>query len=285
MIILTGAGGFIGSVILKHLNDRGITDIVIIDDLPNPVQYKNLINKKFLKLMSTQDDLSFIQHADFVIHFGANANTIETDWSRIYKENVLSTRRHFEFSKKIGAKFIFASSAAVYGDTNGPLNQYAFSKLISERELEDSVILRLFNVYGPNEYHKQRMSSTIFHWFNQLKANGHLKLFEESKISFRDFIYVDDVAEIVCRCLNNFVPGTYDIGTKICTDFETIANICIEAYGEGEKIYIPMPDDLKDQYQFHTQAKNNTLIGDYGFVCVREGIQKYFYYLKENLRS
>lgn len=258
--------------------------IIIIDDLIEPTQFKNLIGKKFIKILSTVDDLSDIEYIDFVVHFGANANTLESNWSKIYKENVLSTRKYYELAQKKAAKFIFASSAAVYGNNNIPLNQYAFSKLLSETELKDAMILRLFNVYGCNEYHKNRMASTVFHWFNQLKNNGCLKLFDNSKDAFRDFIHVEDVAAIVCRCLDEFQPGIYDVGTTESINFETVSDKCLEIFGKGKKEYIEMPNDLVSQYQFFTKARSNILTSNHKFISIHDGIEKYFSQLKLDKR-
>ena len=153
MIVLTGAAGFIGSVILGYLNKQGITDVVIVDDFKLPVQYKNLLGKEYRAFCTSISDLPK-EKIEAVIHFGANSSTLEQNWSSIYDTNVRSTRRWAEFAQENNAKFIFASSAAVYGNGNGPLNLYGFSKLNSEKELKNQVVLRLFNVYGPNEYHK-----------------------------------------------------------------------------------------------------------------------------------
>ena len=182
MIILTGAGGFIGSVMLKYLNKNKITDIILFDDLAQPDQYKNLIGAKFKTIYPhTIYEKVNINPRDIsaVIHLGANSNTLEKDWLSIYKTNVQSTRIWNEFCNSNNIPFIFASSAAVYGNGNGPLNHYAFSKQVSEQEI-NAVVLRFFNVYGPNEYHKGRMASTILHWFNEIDQNSTLKIFEGS---------------------------------------------------------------------------------------------------------
>ena len=175
MIVLTGAGGFIGSVILGYLNSQGIEDIVLFDDLPVGDQFKNLIGKRFISLYSINDVIQNISAIDAVVHFGANSSTLETDWSKVYQTNVLSTRIWNTICMEKNIPFIFASTAAVYGNGPGPLNHYAFSKMISENEITGA-ILRLFNVYGPNEFHKGRMASVIFHAFNQIQKTGKMKL-------------------------------------------------------------------------------------------------------------
>jgi ADP-L-glycero-D-manno-heptose 6-epimerase len=276
MIALTGAGGFIGSVVLGYLNQQGITDIVLFDDLPTDDQYKNLVGKKYISLHSTEEIFHSPDDVECVIHIGANSNTLERDWSSLYKTNVLSTRKWNQFCIRNDIPFIFTSSAAVYGNGNGPLNQYAFSKLTSETEI-DGVILRLFNVYGPNEYHKGRMASTLYHWYNQTEIN----LFNNSVNYIRDFIYVEDVAKVIYYFIQNYKPGTYDVGTGQGVSFDTVADIV----GKSKK-YIDMPNDLKSQYQTNTCADLTRLI-ESGFDVsslrsVELGIPEYYKYLKTN---
>jgi ADP-L-glycero-D-manno-heptose 6-epimerase len=285
MIALTGAGGFIGSVILGYLNKQGITDVYLFDDLPTGDQFKNLIGKRYLGLHSTKEMVADIKDFDCVIHFGANSSTLERDWSSIYQTNVLSTRRWHDLCRDQDKQFIFASSAAVYGNGNGPLNHYAFSKLASEQEITNGVILRLFNVYGPNEYHKGRMASTPFHWYNQLAETKQLKIFENSDLYTRDFIYVEDVARTVYHFLNNYKEGVYDLGTGNATSFSYVATQCL-MNKDGDRVEIPMPEDLKAQYQKSTCASTEYLesagVDVKGFVTVQEGIKEYFNYLSLN---
>ena len=287
MIVLTGAGGFIGSVVLGYLNSQQITDILIVDDLPYENQYKNLIGKQYKRLLSI-DDVDFInENITGVIHIGANSNTLEKNWSSIYASNINSTRKWNTFCKERNIPFIFTSSAAVYGNGRGPMNQYAFSKLLSENEI-DGVILRLFNVYGPNEYHKGRMASSILHWFEQLNKTGEIKIFENSKNYFRDFIWVEDVAKTIYHFMyNNYQPGIYDLGSGNRVDFETIADTIIDHTGSGTKKFIDMPADLKNQYQINTLADTNSLVSSgvnvENFIQINAGIEKYIKYLS-NMR-
>jgi ADP-L-glycero-D-manno-heptose 6-epimerase len=284
MIALTGAGGFIGSVILGYLNKQGIKDVYLFDDLPEGDQYRNLIGKKYLGLHSTKEIVTDIRDFDCVIHFGANSSTLERDWASIYETNVLSTRQWHDLCRENNTKFIFASSAAVYGNGQGPLNHYAFSKLASEQEITNGVVLRLFNVYGPNEYHKGRMASTVYHWFNQLRETSQIKIFENSKNYQRDFIYVEDVARTVYHFLNNYKEGIYDLGTGNSVDFESLANIVIEECGQGTKELVAMPADLKSQYQTSTKADIEYLkeagVDVDTFLEPWEGIREYIKYLK-----
>lgn len=288
MIALTGAGGFIGSVVLGYLNKQGIDDIVLFDDLPYGEQFKNLVGKRYISLHSTDEMFEDFSQISAVIHIGANSSTLERDWTSIYKTNVLSTRAWSEMCRRNRIPFIFTSSAAVYGNGAGPLNHYAFSKHVSENEV-DGVILRLFNVYGPNEYHKGRMASTIFHWYNQLKSCGELSIFENSDQYFRDFIYVEDIAKVIAYFLKNYQPGVYDLGTGIAENFETIANQVLENFGKsGNKNYIKMPEDLKSQYQTYTAADlQNLQNAGYDIKSItkpKDGINQYFYYLNRDLR-
>jgi len=284
MIALTGAGGFIGSVVLGYLNKQGITDVYLFDDLPEPNQFKNLIGKRYLGLHSTKEIVTDIKDFDCVIHIGANSNTLEKDWSSIYDTNVLSTRKWHDLCREHDKKFIFTSSAAVYGNGQGPLNQYAFSKLASEQEITNGVVLRLFNVYGPNEYHKGRMASTILHWFDQIKENGEIKIFENSKNYFRDFVWVEDIAKTICHFMfENYQPGIYDLGSGYSIDFETVADLVIANINSGKKRFVDMPDDLKKQYQINTLADMQWLINAgvdvKSFTKVHEGIATYIDYL------
>lgn len=286
MIILTGAGGFIGSVVLGYLNSQRVTDIIIVDDLPYENQYKNLIGKQYNRLVSIDDIDTIDENITGVIHIGANSNTLEKNWSSIYATNVKSTRKWNVFCKQRNIPFIFTSSASVYGNGSGPMNQYAFSKQLSENEVE-GVVLRLFNVYGPNEYHKGRMASTILHWFDQINETEEIKIFEDSKYYFRDFVWVEDIAKTIYHFMfKTYQPGIYDVGSGSNIDFETVADLVISNTNKGKKRFIDMPDDLKKQYQINTLA-DITLLTKSGvdvesFSQVHEGIAVYIDYLAKD---
>ena len=282
MIALTGAGGFVGSVILGYLNQQGINNVVLFDDLPYGDQFRNLVDKEYISLHSTEELFQDPKGVECVIHVGANASTLEKDWSSLYYTNVLSTRKWNQFCLTNDIPFIFTSSAAVYGNGQGPLNHYAFSKLTSENEI-NGVILRLFNVYGPNEYHKGRMASTVYHWYQQLSGNFQLEMFKDSDQYFRDFVYVEDVAKVVYHFVKNYQPGTYDVGTGQSVNFETVANEILK-FAPGAIEQIQMPDDLKSQYQLYTCA-DTTQLKESGFDIaelrsVQQGIEQYSTYLK-----
>lgn len=283
MLVITGAGGFIGSVIVGYLNQQGIDDIILFDDLPIDTQFLNLSGKKFKKLCSANELPKDFSEITAVIHFGADSNTLEKNWTDIYRKNVASTRSWVGLCRRHGVPLIFASSAAVYGNGHGPLNQYAFSKQISERELADACVLRLFNVYGPNEYHKGRMASTIYHWYQQYQKNRQIEIFENSDRFFRDFIYVEDVARIVHHFINKFIPGIYDVGTGIPCSFQDLAENFVDAVGDCEISYKSMPADLKLQYQTYTCANIDKLkssrFDTNKLFTPANGVKKYIDYL------
>ena len=284
MIVLTGAGGFIGSVVLGYLNKQGRDDVVLIDDLPTDNQFLNLTNKNYISLHSTDEMPAIADGIEAVIHIGADSSTLQTNWNSLYKTNVLSTRQWNRFCSENGIPFIFTSSAAVYGNGNGPLNKYAFSKQVSENEI-NGVVLRLFNVYGPNEYHKGRMASTPYHWFQQAKEHSCIKVFDDSDKYLRDFIYVEDVAKTVYHFLNNYQEGVYDLGTGQAPSFDYVADQCCQELG-CDKVYVPMPEDLAAQYQKNTCASVDALraagVDVSKFLTVDDGIKEYFKYLTQN---
>ena len=281
MIVVTGAAGFIGSVVLEFLNKQGIDDIAVVE-MPN-VSLVNLFGKQYSSLHTYDEPLDQFKNASCVIHIGANSSTLEKDWNNINKTNIIPTSNWNKFCKENNIPFIFTSSAAIYGNGNGPLNLYAKSKLISEQEV-DAVTLRLFNVYGPNEYHKGRMASTPYHWYQQLKTSNNLEIFENSSQYKRDFIYVEDVAKVIYYFMNNYKPGTYDLGTGVSYSFEFIADCLLKTLPTGNKTYIPMPKDLQSQYQLNTKADTaNLALAGYNvadMLLPHDGITRYVEFLK-----
>lgn len=282
MIVVTGAGGFIGSVVVKYLNDQKCTDIAVVDSMPHPDQFKNLVGKKYAAIYSNQIDPNELEYVTAVVHIGADSSTLTKDWNSIYKTNIEPTRKWYKYCQEKDIPFIFTSSAAVYGNGAGPLNQYALSKLSSEYEIPNAIILRLFNVYGPNEYHKGRMASTIMHWHTQLVDHGSLTLFENSGDFSRDFIHVEDVAKVIHHFINSPSPGVYDVGTGKAVTFLAVANI-VNEYLPGNRLTIPMPADIVSQYQPYTCANLNNLSYSFNtdqFRSVSQGIPEYLGYLK-----
>lgn len=294
MIVVTGAQGFIGSVMVGYLNRLGHDDIVVVDDFEIDEQrgyavranYTNLQKCDFKSIHPISvDPERILPVGDIrgVFHFGAISNTLERDAKKIQHYNVDYTRVLSEVCKKRSIPLVFSSSAAVYGHGNGPVNQYAQSKLDSENDISSSAVcLRFFNVYGPNEYHKGRMSSVILKWYNELKNTGKIKIFENSHDYSRDFIYVEDVCRVAYNAFANPKPGVYDLGTGVSESFETVADCVIRSFGGGSKQYVPMPEDLREQYQKNTQA-NTQAIRSFGwadsFTNVSDGVDRYFQYL------
>jgi ADP-L-glycero-D-manno-heptose 6-epimerase len=247
------------------------------------VSLANLAGKKYTSLHTYDEPLEQFKNATHVIHIGANSSTLERNLESINRTNIIPTRNWNKFCNDNHIPFIFTSSAAVYGNGNGPLNPYAESKLASEQEI-NAVVLRLFNVYGPNEYHKGRMASTPFHWFHQLRSNNKLEIFEHSNEYQRDFIYVEDVAKIIHHFMDNYKPDVYDVGTGVSCSFEGIADTIIRTTMLGHKAYIPMPEDLQVQYQKNTRANVTKLINA-GYnvndmLAPWDGIPEYIEYLK-----
>jgi len=286
MIVLTGGAGFVGSRILKHLNSLGRDDVLLFDDLGQGNQFRNLVGLQHAGLYSTKEYIADFSQIECVIHCGAVSSTLENHWPTLYEANVKSTRKWHDLCIKHGVKFIFTSSAAVYGNGTGPLNHYAFSKVLSENEITDGVILRLFNVYGPGESHKGRMASTPYHWYHQLKRDGILRCFKNSEGYYRDFVWVDDVAKTVAFFVENYKPGLYEVGTGKPYSFYSLANDMISKL-KGDIKFINMPEDLVAQYQTHTRANINHLekagLDVEKFILPKQGIDKYCDYLSSEI--
>lgn len=301
MVIVTGGAGFIGSNIVKGLNDKGIDNILIVDNLEKAEKHKNLNKIKFYDYVDKRDFNveEFLQNnkVEAVFHQGASSNTMETDGRYMMKNNYECTKETFLACQKHNVRLFYASSASVYGNGDKgflekeeceyPLNVYAFSKYQFDRflnlhikNLNSQVVgLRYFNVYGPQENHKGRMASVAFHMFNQIKNNEPMKLFEGSQNFKRDFIYIDDVVSV-----NMFfyehpeISGIYNCGTGNAESFCEIANALKEKYTEAKIEYIPFPENLVGKYQTFTQSDITSLRkAGYNkpFISLKEGTLKY----------
>lgn len=292
MMVVTGAYGFIGSAMVRYLNTLGITDIALIDDVGTNCNFGRsyLYDKKFTSIhpiFFNQDSILPDGDIKGVFHFGAITNTLEKDEDRLQKYNVFYTKLLGDVCRDRKIPLIFASSAAIYGNGNGPLNPYAKSKLQSEEDIKNAAVcLRLFNVYGPNEYHKGRMSSVILKWIREINSHKSAMLFENSHLYQRDFIYVLDVCKVAFKAFLNFVPGVYDLGTGTSTDFDHLASLVLTEYNkEAIKKYIPMPNDLKSQYQINTKANIKSIVEnqwtDGNFISINEGVRTYCFYVME----
>lgn len=256
LIVVTGAQGFIGSTMVSHLNSMGINSIVGIDN--SLIDTNNLQGCKLhgLHPISVNEaDILPSGEIEAVFHFGAISNTLEQDTVKMHYYNTLYTQVLNKVCKQRRIPLIFSSTAAIYGNGNGPLNLYAQSKLESEKEISDhAVCLRLFNVYGQRESRKGRMASVAFKWLQELRETGTIRIFKNSNQYMRDFVFVDDVCKTAYTLLSVYKPGVYDLGSGVSRSFEEVADCLIAYHGSGVKTYIPMPEDLKAQYQINTRA-------------------------------
>lgn len=286
MIVLTGGAGFIGSVTLAHLNALGHDNVLVADHLgENSEKWKNLQGKRFFdyihkdKLIPNliSGTLGKVTH---VIHLGACSSTTETNADYLYQNNTAFSKTLAEYSITKGVRFIYASSAATYGggengydDTTDiaplrPLNMYGFSKhifddwLVRSGRISKAVGLKFFNVYGPNEYHKGRMASVVMHSFKQIQTEGKVKLFKSYRPDYqdgeqkRDFVYVKDCAKVIGELLENQTCGLFNLGSGKARSWNDLAKAVFAALGKAPAIeYIDMPEDLRGQYQYFTEAK------------------------------
>ena len=315
MIILTGGGGMIGSMIAWHLNTQmNFDDFVIVDDLINEQQENNFNKRKFIEYIAKDDLEKYLndkKNVSAVIHMGAISATTESNFNRLLQSNIRFSQALWHWCAENKVPFIYASSAATYGngsvgygdneselDKLSPLNAYGYSKHFFDRwvQLELSKNqpsppqwcgLKFFNVYGPNEYHKGRMASVAFHAFNQFKETNQIKLFKSEHPSYadgmqvRDFIYVKDAVKIVIFFLNNNnFSGLYNVGTGNAETFKALAEaLLINTKGQPDDIkYIEMPNDLKGKYQYYTQAtmnKINSIGFNDNFMNLKEGVTDY----------
>jgi len=293
MIAITGACGFIGSVLVKTLNDNGMKDLLLVDNFEidqrvgyayNP-RYEYLNGKKFNNIWNIDFDENRIfnnRDIEFIFHLGAISDTLESDLLKIRKFNVEYTKILGRFASKKNIPVVFASSAAVYGNGSGPLNPYAASKLECEEILKDiACSFRIFNVYGPNEYHKKNMSSVILKWHRERLEDGCINLFDNSRSYLRDFIYVGDVCNVMLNCYNNHQKGIFDLGTGNQLSFEELAHVYIGINSANIRS-VGIPDKLKAQYQVNTVANTEGIVGngwDVDFLKVQDGVAKYCEFL------
>ena len=315
MIILTGGGGMIGSMIAWHLNTQmNFDDFVIVDDLINEQQENNFNKRKFIEYIAKDDLEKYLndkKNVSAVIHMGAISATTESNFNRLLQSNIRFSQALWHWCAENKVPFIYASSAATYGngsvgygdneselDKLSPLNAYGYSKHFFDRwvQLELSKNqptppqwcgLKFFNVYGPNEYHKGRMASVAFHAFNQFKETNQIKLFKSEHPSYadgmqvRDFIYVKDAVKIIIFFLNNNnFSGLYNAGTGNAETFKALAEaVLINTKGQPDDIkYIEMPNDLKGKYQYYTQATMNKINStgfNNNFMNLKEGVTDY----------
>jgi ADP-L-glycero-D-manno-heptose 6-epimerase len=280
MILLTGAAGFIGSNVLKALNYRGRDDILCVDDLTDGRKIQNLNGSKYYYYCDYRDlgkGKTREIKLDAIIHLGANADTAATDGRAMMLNNYSFSIDMLDLAVSSACPFIYASSAAVYGNDRrqpAPLTEnivsanlkapYAYSKLAFDQYVESwgplsgprIVGLRFFNVYGPGEAHKGRMASVVHHMFNQIKNGDRPTLFEGSKDIYRDFVYIDDVVQVVLWALKEAPSGIYNVGTGRARSFyELFEAVEKSAYTHAAGCkFVSFPEELRAQYQFYTQA-------------------------------
>ena len=308
MIVVTGSNGFIGSNLIKGLNEIGYKDIIAVDDHNDARLKENIAHCEIKDFLDIEEFINLVKSNEFdgtefraIFHQGACSNTMEWDAEFLYKNNLLYSKELLKFSQKTRTPMIYASSASVYGagkvfqeslENEDPINLYAYSKFkfdqLVRKELvkKDTQIvgLRYFNVYGPQEQHKGAMASVAFHLHNQLKENDEIKLFEgyegyEDGEQRRDFIYVEDVVKVNLWFLENQnVSGIFNVGTGKSQTFNEVAHSVIDWNKKGKINYIPFPEKLKGAYQSYTQADISKLreVGyEYEFLNVQEGVKKY----------
>ena len=315
MIILTGGAGMIGSMVGWHLNNEmNFNDFVIVDDLVNEQQEYNFNKRDFVEYIKKDDLKKYLnkkQNISAVIHMGAISATTESNFNRLLESNIRFSQQLWHWCAKNKVPFIYASSAATYGDGSfnyndneseldqlNPLNAYGYSKHFFDRWIQLELAkkqpappqwcgLKFFNVYGPNEYHKDRMASVVFHAFNQYKESKQIKLFKSEHPSYkdgmqvRDFIYVKDAVKVIIFFLNNSkFSGVYNVGTGNPETFKALAEAVLSNNtGNPDEIkYINMPNDLKGKYQYYTKARIDKIrsigFGD-NFKNLNEGVTDY----------
>ncbi|MDR2104361.1 MAG: ADP-glyceromanno-heptose 6-epimerase [Deferribacteraceae bacterium] len=299
-ILVTGGAGFIGSNLVKKLNELGYSNITITDDLTDGTKCRNLVNLEFKDYLDYRALFSKWKKLYFsvIFHQGACSDTTVADGRFIMDVNYEYSKKLLKYAAKECIPFIYASSAAVYGNgENGfeekreceaPLNPYAFSKFQFDRymlrEFSDlnlkTIGLRYFNVYGSGEAHKAKMSSVAYHLYNQVKRGESMKLFDGSDSFLRDFVYIDDVVSVIIHMWQNDVPsGVYNCGTGRAESFTAVAEAVHECYPSVQLEYIPFPEELKGKYQKFTQADLKKLRETAGyknpFTSVNEGVREY----------
>jgi len=317
MIVVTGAAGFIGSCLVGRLNQEGFKDIVIVDDFSRADKNKNLAGKTFSKEVHRDIFHGWLrenqQLVQFVFHLGARTDTTEFDKKIFDRLNLNFSKNVWLVCAEYGIPMVYASSAATYGggefgydDEHSlieklyPLNPYGeskndFDKWVLKQEHKPGFWagLKFFNVYGPNEYHKGRMASVVFHAFDQIQETGRVKLFRSHNPKYkngeqlRDFIYVKDVTEVclwLLRTRKN--SGIYNLGSGKARTFLDLANAVFAAMKQKSEIeFIDTPADIRDKYQYFTEAKMDKLrsVGcNIKFSPLEEGIQDYVAnYLRE----
>jgi ADP-L-glycero-D-manno-heptose 6-epimerase len=310
MIAITGAAGFIASVVAQRFNDLGINDLILVDDFSHPQKSYTTANLKFAHKIERSFFIDWLESTnekiDFVFHLGARTDTTEMNVELFNTLNLHYSQAIWKVCTEKNIPLVYASSAATFGlgefgykddhdvvNSLKPLNPYGESKNDFDKWVLQQITtppfwagLKFFNVYGPNEYHKGRMASVIFHTFNQIKLNGEMKLFRSHNPNYtdggqlRDFVYVKDVAS-VCEFLMQKLPtsGIYNLGSGKARTFLDLATLTFKALGLEPKIsFVDTPLDIRDKYQYFTEADMSKLKAagyDKHFHTLEEGISDY----------
>ncbi|HNQ13820.1 MAG TPA: ADP-glyceromanno-heptose 6-epimerase [Bacteroidia bacterium] len=319
MIIVTGAAGFIGSCLISFLNQNQYNDIVAVDDFDRPEKENNLKGKTISEKVNRDDFHEWVQakhmHIQFIFHLGARTDTTEFDTSIFDRLNLTYSKKVWNNCVEYGIPLVYASSAATYGEGElgydddeakinslKPLNPYGDSK----NEFDKWCFkqnkapyfwcgLKFFNVYGPNEYHKGRMASVIWHAYKQIKQSGKMKLFRSHRTDFkdgeqlRDFIYVKDLCNVCLFLLHHRKnSGIYNLGSGEARTFNDLILAVFKSLQLDASIdYIDIPQDIRNTYQYYTQANMNKLkkIGySQSFTSLENGVEDYVqqYLMKES---
>lgn len=286
MIIVTGAAGFIGSCMTQKLNESGHSDLILVDDFTQLHKKNNWCNKQFADKIQRDEFFRWAsqnaKHIDLIIHLGARTDTTEMNYQVFEELNVSYTQQMWSLAAQYGIPLLYASSAATYGDGKFgynddvesiykivPLNPYGKSK----NEIDKWILkqqaappfwagFKFFNVFGPNEYHKGRMASVIFHAFNQISETGKVQLFRSHRSDYRDgeqlrdFVYVKDVVNVLYWVSQNMKQsGIFNLGTGFARTFTSLVNATFSALQLQTQIdFIDIPLDIRDKYQYYTQA-------------------------------
>ncbi|WP_113632417.1 ADP-glyceromanno-heptose 6-epimerase [Pectobacterium peruviense] len=310
MIIVTGGAGFIGSNIVKSLNDIGYRDILVVDNLKDGTKFVNLVDLDIADYVDKEDFVASIVAGDdlgdieAVFHEGACSSTTEWDGKYMMDNNYQYSKDVLHYCLDRSIPFLYASSAATYGGRNDnfiedrqyeqPLNVYGYSKFLFDQyvreilpEAESQICgFRYFNVYGPREGHKGSMASVAFHLNNQINQGENPKLFSGSESFKRDFIYVGDVAAVNLWFWQNGVSGIFNCGTGRAESFQAVADATQAFHNKGGVEYIEFPEKLKGRYQAYTQADLTNLRAagyDKPFKTVAEGVAEYMTWLNRTV--
>ncbi len=315
MVIVTGGAGFIGSVLIHELNLRGQENIIVVDDFEDGDKWFNLRGLKYSKVINIGEFYSMENWGEFrnveaIFHMGACSSTTERDMDYLYENNFLCSRQLCNFAIDNNISFLYASSAATYGDGEDgydddheqlgslrPLNKYGYSKqlfdqwILSRQNVPSTCLgFKFFNVFGPNEYHKEKMVSVVYQAFHQINETGKVRLFKSHKEGYadgeqkRDFIYVKDVVKAMLELAEISkgkidYNGIYNLGTGTARTFKDLAIATFKAMSKEPEIeFFNMPDSIRNQYQYYTEAnmkKFYAVLPDFKFSTLEEAVADY----------